>query len=270
MNIFIANHVLLLSCILAIVGWVVSFVGLCVSATTGPFTHVISWWITTFELTLVLLVSAVIWINAIDVYRPVILTMIAISVPYATQEIAHYIITSQPALFAASAGYIVLLVAQFSWLFLFGIQHQSLVFQSPHHLSYSYHTNQSNLTMPYGMGGNNSQLDITKPYSTVGATTIPSSVPTPLPTSTITQQQYNASESTTDNTVFVSPHTEYTIPVIALHTYEANPEDPNELKFTKGETLYVHEQKGNWWQARKANGSAAGIIPANYVTPILH
>ena len=38
--------------------------------------------------------------------------MIAISVPYATDEITHYITTGEPALSAASAGYIVLVVAQ--------------------------------------------------------------------------------------------------------------------------------------------------------------
>ncbi|KAI7859515.1 hypothetical protein BDC45DRAFT_217375 [Circinella umbellata] len=264
MNIFIVNHVLLLSCVLATVGWIVSFAGLCVSA-TGELTHAISWWITVYELSLVILVCAVIWINAIDVYRPVILTMIAISVPYATDEITHYITTGQPALSAASAGYIVLIVAQFSWLFLFGVQHQSLVFQSLQspHPSYSYHTNQSNVTMAFGTGSSN--LEMAKPPIGVCPTSA-AAPPPPLPNSTV---QYNPPEST-DQTVFVSPHAEYNIPVIALHTYEANPEDPNELKFTKGETLYVHEQKGNWWQARKADGSAAGILPANYVTPILH
>lgn len=86
-----------------------------------------------------------------------------------------------------------------------------------------------------------------------------------------------------DNTVFVSPHAEYNIPVVALHSCkyyrsppievamsngvvdEANPDDPNELSFTKGEVLHVHERKGNWWQARQADGTV-GMIPSNYVS----
>lgn len=46
---------------------------------------------------------------------------------------------------------------------------------------------------------------------------------------------------------------------------EANPDDPNELSFTKGEVLHVHERKGNWWQARQADGTV-GMIPSNYVS----
>ncbi|KAI8362703.1 hypothetical protein EDC96DRAFT_444861, partial [Choanephora cucurbitarum] len=69
------------------------------------------------------------------------------------------------------------------------------------------------------------------------------------------------------NTIILSPHLEYMIPVSAIHNYNASKDDPNELSFSKGELLYIHEKRGSWWQAKKANGMI-GMIPSNYVSII--
>lgn len=50
-----------------------------------------------------------------------------------------------------------------------------------------------------------------------------------------------------------------------LFTDRANPQDPSELSFSKNEELEIIDRNGNWWKARKQDGSV-GIVPSNYVS----
>ncbi|KAG1049897.1 hypothetical protein G6F43_007801 [Rhizopus delemar] len=154
---------------------------------------------------------------------------------------------------AYASGYIILIIIQFIWVMIFGSDPESFVGQyGPCHYS------------------NNNAVGVHQPQYEMGReekTTLSDPVieqPQPPPTTTTTAA---AAAAAAQATAVPSPTTvEYRERVQALHAYQANPEDPNELSFSKGEILEIVDRNGNWWQARKSDGTE-GIIPSNYFAP---
>lgn len=153
---------------------------------------------------------------------------------------------------------------------MFGVQQEASVLRSFSHLPY------------------NQRFSTSKEYTNkvvFGHHVDSPSYPSPTHDRMVSVPVYmNTTASADNNTVYIRPNVEYTIPVTALHSCkvlshfyrvrkwlthveldQASTDDPNELSFTKDEVLFVYETTGTWWQAKRSNGEI-GMIPSNYVS----
>ncbi|KAI9321076.1 hypothetical protein BX666DRAFT_1875602 [Dichotomocladium elegans] len=283
------NTFLLATGATAIVAWIIAFGGLCGYRMLSD----VSYWIIVYELFLVLGILYVFATSTFLHYRMAVcvqeiclLTFLAISVALLHGEINSVLPATNHRAGAAgafAAGYIILIIVQFLWVFVFGSEPNSYIGQFGH--GWTAMSNTVDAHVPKQQENYNTAASVPVP--------VPMPMPMPMPSATsqagsAPPQQYEMGDKTmvspggfggsnapahpaaaaSSPVSAASPNTPsaYTIQVEALHDYTASPDDPSELSFVKGESLHVVERKGNWWQARKADGTT-GIIPSNYFAP---
>jgi len=181
------------------------------------------WFYIIYELFLIIGVLLSISTNTLRHYRFAFVGFLSVGVVWFTNTIDAFLGLSTPELQAVAAGSIFLCIVMIVWIISFGSENDSFI---------------SKIINSWALN---------KPGATVGGVT-----DGPITLGPVQEL----------NTVVVSPNADYAYKARALYDYEANPEDQNELSLIKGETLDIVDNKGKWWQAKKAD-ETIGIAPSN-------
>ncbi|KAI9488796.1 hypothetical protein BDB00DRAFT_846604 [Zychaea mexicana] len=284
------NLFLLTTGILSLCAWVIAFGGLCAFRQLSGG----GYWLIVYELLLILGTLFVFMSGTFLHYRMVLLTFLAVSIAMLMGQIDAVLPVSrfgydanQDGAGAYAAGYIFIVIIQFLWVFVFGSEPHSYLGQFGHGWSAMNNSVDNHHQHP-GM-----KAAAANPPAVMGAGQVQSTHQQQVPQYEMTtdktmvppggfnspqsayemqahpaasspqQQQQQQQPLQSPSSPQQEPPAEYKERVEALHDYSASTDDPSELSFRKGEILEVVERKGNWWQARKADGSM-GIIPSNY------
>ncbi|KAI9323166.1 hypothetical protein BX666DRAFT_16923 [Dichotomocladium elegans] len=332
-----SNPLVLSSACLATIGWIITFVGACLSHIRGA-----SWWIIVYEFALLVSIYFILAKSLFCHYQLVLLMFLSISIATLTLLIEMLVNRSGSASKAAAGGSCILVIMQYFWVLIlssgedspihrsvYGLQsprhqsrasrhqhqqqqrhhnhrstqnhtshhqHRSIHHQPPQERYYDSEKRQTSISSLHSVVSlyQTSRPDSDPPAAAISAaeaattavaeaTATPTTATTLIPTSTLevvtTTLPAPGTAITTDiataATAPPSPAPQMKQEsetdkgkdhVKALHGYRANPEDPNELSFVKDESLEILDRRGNWWQARKQDGSI-GIVPSNYFTP---
>ncbi|KAK3372624.1 high osmolarity signaling protein SHO1 [Podospora didyma] len=270
---------------IAFLAWIISFFG-------SVFAHVESkrlnlqgsaafpnftWWSIVFYFFLIAGVLIIVASDSIQTYHVAIVGYLACGLILSTSSVNSLVYSPFGARQAASAGFILLSMVTIVWIFYFGSAPSAVPRAYIDSFALTKESVPDRRTMNGGYGGRpetstsvqppqmyTAQLNGLENPSPVGgmASTMRNSTAPPPFAATPAQKPQVAAPTTGDAEIV--PPTEYPYRAKAIYSYEANPDDANEISFSKHEILEVSDVSGRWWQARKENGET-GIAPSNYL-----
>ncbi|KAL6157439.1 Transmembrane osmosensor [Exserohilum turcicum] len=263
---------------IGILAWIISFVSSIISAIHGGFPN-FAWWTLVFMFFCIVGVTVTVASNAERTYHVAIVGFLSAGLVFTTSSVNSLVYSPVTPFEAAAAGYILLSMIAIVWIFYYGSQpqasHRAFVdsyalhkesagSRSSRPISNGYtnrpETQNANMAPQMYTSAQLNGFETSSPVSgypggPAGANGRNSSAPAfggmnnQTPTNDDAQQEASI---------------EYPYRAKAIYSYEANPDDANEISFQKHDILEVSDVSGRWWQAKKPNGET-GIAPSNYL-----
>lgn len=258
--------------------WIIAIAGAAASESVPRFT----WWGLVYQIILVLVIFLLYLHNTIELYKFTLVGLLSAAFLYSTNSTNNLIYNSKSlGNLCCAAGCILLSMLNLLWILYFGGHPESPTNQFIDSFS------MKNNTYTHGQlpSSENRDEEFAVPRSASQGFQVSDSrhlQATNNKSAYMSSSQLNGLENfstpnvrelaTTSarNTVynpennFAVPATTFRFKARAMYSYDANPEDINEISFVKDEILDVDDIDGKWWQARRLNGQV-GICPSNYV-----
>lgn len=253
--------------------WLIAFIASIIANINNPYPKY-AWWTIAYMLCCIIGTTVVFAANATDHYAIAVVGYLAAGLVMTTSAVSTLVYQSAGTLQAAAAGFILLSMITIIWIFYFGSTPQATHRQFVD--GFALHKDRSDYPTSSNMNTyNRPETSVTQPpqmYTSAQLTGFETSTPVSgYPGGTMGAQnrgsaapQMGAAPSTPQPAGDVPAPTEYPYRAKAIYSYEANPDDANEISFSKHEILEVSDVSGRWWQAKKESGET-GIAPSNYL-----
>lgn len=287
---------------IALIGWVIAFGGSIAVDISDKF-PTLTWWGLAFELCLILGVIYIVGASSVHAYRMALMAFLSTATIYTTNSTNNSVWNPSPANGAVAAGHILLSIINILWVFYFGTTDEARLHQfvdsfAIHRPSGSiaygsgitgtgagsinggrssnpFMSNGEGIGMNYRPSQNGGGLPQRQGSSTGSRSDHPAMFTSAQLGGAFENSNDDDNESKNNSFIQSQPGSEMTGDVLstpseypykarALYSYQASPDDANEISFEKGEILEVSDITGRWWQARRENGEV-GICPSNYV-----
>jgi len=274
---------------IAVLAWFIAFVGSALATAehlSPPFPNY-SWFAIAYMLVVIIGIFVVVASDTTQTYHVAIVGFLACGLVLTSSSVNSLIYSSNGAKEATAAGHILLSMVNIVWIFYFGSTPSAVprAYLDSFALHKDHRVSQGGRGMSHYGGGRpetsvssnvppqmytSAQLggfETSSPVAGFPANTERNSSQPRFgngpvaPTSNLGTSGPIPSEPTAGEVV--AP-TEYPYRAKAIYSYEANPDDANEISFSKHEILEVSDVSGRWWQAKKENGDT-GIAPSNYL-----